>query len=315
MSAFSKLSSKLAGPVFPIVTPFQGSEGQSCPPIDYYSLGRYIDLLINGGAKVIMVASATSRFAQLTVREIIELNAFCLEHVGGRALLVPSTPITGPTCQHLDVAKAAKSDGAAVIICEYPWRYQSAEALATYFNDVADSSGLGIVLHVTPSRSEVRTTHDNTHRYEIEALRLVCENPAVIGMKEASGDTEHSRAIWKEFADRMSIIVAGRATETYLNALPYGVAGFFSAVGSIIPEYDGKVYALARSGETTKALQLSGQLDVPFLNAAKPLGWHAALKGVLAEMGLMEATERPPMVPLPEQKRKELYHAYVHGHR
>ena len=299
------LRDKLVGPVFPVVIPFKDDRTIE-PGIDYTSLEKYLNYLIDNGAQLLMVASATSRFAQLTTREICDINRSVLKTAKGRALAIPSTPILGSTQSHVDVANEAKSCGAKLIICEYPWRYQSDRALIDYFKAIADT-GLGIVMHITPGRSEVKTDFGSTNRYDVRAIEEILKKvPSVVGMKEASGDREHSKKLWTEFSGELNIIVAGRASETFLEAPPHGVAGFFSGAGNIHPEKDVEIYSLVRSGKFEEAAKLVAKYETPFLKAAKEWGWHASLKAVLAGMDLMENTERPPMVPVSDEQQEIL---------
>jgi dihydrodipicolinate synthase/N-acetylneuraminate lyase len=292
----------LSGPCFPVVTPFV-DDATARHPIDFDAMERYVDRLIEGGGRIIMAASATGRFAQLRDEEIEAVNESILRACGDRALAVASTPILGTTADHVEIARRAERAGARVVICEYPWRYQRDDALIAYFQAIADATdAIDIMLHVTPSRSEL----GGQYRYDVDALRRICDIPRVVGMKEAAGDREHSHRIWEALADRTAIIVAGRASETYLEAFDHGAAGFFVGTGNIVPEHSVRVHELLVAGKRDDARQVVARHETPFLDAAKRHGWHAALKAALAERGWMSDVERPPMVPVRPEERVEL---------
>jgi dihydrodipicolinate synthase/N-acetylneuraminate lyase len=291
----------LQGCVFPVIVPFT-REGSSYP-IDYKSLKRYCQYLVDQGAKIIMVASATSRFAQLSLKEIKEVNAFVFKVVAGRALVIASTPILGSTEEHIEVTKEAEALGIEVIACDYPWRYQTSEAMVDYFQSLSNGSkSIKFMMHVTPGRSEL----GGTYRFDLKTLESVLSLDRVIGMKEASGDKEHSRNIWKTFKDKTSIIVAGMSSQTYLEAFPYGVHGYFVGSGNAVPKVSIDIFNLLQQGDFKTAENLIKAQELPFLTEAKKMGWHAAIKAILFLMGLMEKTERPPMVALSETQISKL---------
>ena len=293
------------GPVFPVVVPFKNYHNKS--QIDYRSLKKYVNYLVDEGAKIIMVASATSRFAQLNIREIKKINEIVVKTVNNQALAIASTPITGSTEEHVQVAQHAENIGAKVVACEYPWRYQGDTALINYYDAIlSNTSKIKLMLHVTPGRSEIETQHGKTFRYGIDALIKICSKRRIIGIKEASGDPDHSLKIWKSLSGITSIIVAGRASETFLKSYKYGTSGFFVGTGNIKPKTSLQIYDYATSGKIKKAMELVQSQELPFLNLAKKFGWHASLKTALAEINLMEIDERPPMVPLSKEQRNQL---------
>lgn len=125
-------------------------------------------------------------------------------------------------------------------------------------------------------------------------------------MKEAAGDSEHSRAIWDRFADRTRIIVAGQSSKSYIDSYQFGASGFFTGTGNIVPSYSIKIFNLIQEGKIEEAEKLVEKHEMNFLNVAKPMGWHASLKAAISELGLMDICERPPMVPQTESQREQL---------
>ncbi len=292
----------LEGPVFPIVTPFV-DDPWGARPIDVPALERYIDFLLEYGAKNVMVASATSRFAQLTEAEIRQINQVTAARVGKRGIAIASTGIHGTTAVHVETAQHAESVGAAILACEYPWRYQNRAALVDYFRTIVDHThSIRLLVHVTPGRSEL----GGLYRYDVPALEEICALPRVIGMKEASGDPQLSREIWQALAGKTSIIVAGKGSQSYYEAFDAGVSGYFVGTGNIVPHISMDIYYLMRAGKIDKARELIDQHEIPFLNKAKQFGWHASLKAALAELDMMSLVERSPMVPVTNEQRGEL---------
>ncbi len=292
----------IEGPVYPIVIPYKDDPTHDYP-VDWEALRGYVDFLLDHGARHVMVASATSRFAQLSDAEIREVNRVVAERVGDRGVATASTGIQGPTSQHVAQARAAEECGAPVIACEYPWRYQSDEALLAYFKSILKGTKkIRILLHVTPGRSEL----GGQYRYDVPVLEEICSLDRVIGMKEAAGDKAHSIAIMEALAKKTSIVAASGGSQAYLRGLPYGVSGFFVGTGNFDPETSQEIYRLGREGKADEAKALVERFETPFLTEAVRHGWHAALKAGLAEMGLMGLAERPPLAPLGAEPRARL---------
>jgi dihydrodipicolinate synthase/N-acetylneuraminate lyase len=174
-----------------------------------------------------------------------------------------------------------------------------------YFQKIIHNTDVDIMLHVTPTRSEIETTFGKTHRYEIHDLEQICALPRVIGFKEASGDKEHSREIWKSLGKSTDIIVAGAASETFLEACVHGATGFFTGIESIFPRLGQEVYKRILDNDVSEAESMVTQMS-DLLHACKKLGWHAASKYCLFNLGIMGLDERPPMTPIPEHQQKIL---------
>ena len=291
----------IKGPVYPIILPFNNKKD-----IDISSLQRYISYIVDGGGKYIMVASATSRFSQLSTEEIKTVNKVTIEStIESGGVPIASTPISGSTKTHIEVAQQAERDGAEIVICEYPWRYQGSGPLIDYFKEIVNNTNLDVMLHVTPTRSEVETSFGKTHRYEIDDLVEICSLPRVIGFKEAAGDPEHSEKIWRVLGKSTSIIVAVAASETFLKARPYGATGFFTGIESIFPRFGKEVYDLILNDDKEKSSEIVSQMS-DLLHSCKNFGWHAASKYCLFKLGIMGIDEREPMNPISEEAQKIL---------
>ena len=289
------------GPVYPVVVAFNNNEN-----VDYDSTKAYINYILDNGGCNIMVASATGRFAHLSNDEINQINRITVETtLNGGGIPIASTPINGCTKSHIDTAKRAQDYGANIVICEYPWRYQGSQALVKYFSDICTSTDMSVMLHVTPSRSEIATTFGKTHRYEVDDLVDICSLPNVVGFKEASGDKEHSLKIWEALGGKTDIIVAGEASETFLRALKYGINGFFTGIESIFPSLGIRVYNLILDNKVEEVQKLVSSFS-ELLHTCKDYGWHASLKYCLYKLNLMSLQERSPMCPITPEQRKVL---------
>lgn len=295
MESFKTSRESISGIVYPVVTAFNSSGFLS-----FDGTKRYVKYLLDNGARNIMAASATGRFAHLSTKEIKVVNRLITSfHLVYTYNAIVSTPINGSIHTHIDVLMGAKNEGAKIAICEYPWRYQGSEALIKYFKDIARETDMGIVLHVTPARSEIETSFGKTHRFEINDLIEICKIPNVIGFKEASGDAKHSKTIWETFKDNkdIGVIVSGNAANTYIEAAPYNVAGYFAGTESVYPDIGTKIEEFMSRKDIDSIKKINVPLN-PLLTAGKIAGWHSSLKYMLYEKDIMSLNEPSPMVPI-----------------
>ena len=96
------LRSSINGPIFTIFTPFK--EDLS---IDYDSIDKYINFLYEGGAKIFYVMAYNSRYSQLSNKEIIELNKYCIKcvkNLNKKNIIIVADPIHCSTKESIEFA-------------------------------------------------------------------------------------------------------------------------------------------------------------------------------------------------------------------
>src|SRR5258707_4445973 len=94
---------KLAGPVFPILTPFT-TDGSA---VDHDALARYVDFLAGVGVPALMSTVGTSRFNLLSDDEIRAVNATIAKAVRGRSICILAGPMSGSIPTNVAFAKHA----------------------------------------------------------------------------------------------------------------------------------------------------------------------------------------------------------------
>jgi 4-hydroxy-tetrahydrodipicolinate synthase len=81
---YDDLRARIRGPVFPIVIPFTENED-----VDYEGLHRYVEFLVNGGARVLLLTVGTSRFNLLTSQEMLH-GFYCLRLAPVDSICLPA---------------------------------------------------------------------------------------------------------------------------------------------------------------------------------------------------------------------------------
>jgi len=158
-----------------MITPFN-EDGS----IDFQSLGKMIDYVIDGGVDYIVALGTTAETPTLYIPERVEVAAFVTKQVAGRVPLVIGVG-GNSTSEVLDQLHEIDLSGADAILSVTPYYNKpSQEGLYQHFKRVSEASPLPIILYNIPGRSGVNMLPATT-------LRIAQDMPNVIGIKEASG--------------------------------------------------------------------------------------------------------------------------------
>ncbi len=298
-----ELKELIKGPVFPIPTPFTDDF-----KVDYASIKRYVDFLIEGGAGTLMVTVGTSRFELLTTEEMMGVNGAVAEAARGRAVTIAANPITGPTTLSVEFARHAEDSGADLFLAIYPERYYSDEAVCEFYRQLASSTSIGIMIHEMHMRSGIGGPVPYLN-YSVPLLVKLLGIDNVVGMKEESHDIGYAYKIYRNFADSSIIVGGSGGMRNYLSAFHHGSTSYLVGIGNFAPKIEIEFYSAITGGDTERAKEIIFTHEDPFFDAAVPLGWHPSLKAAMEIKGLCNATERPPMLMVDEAGRERLKEA------
>ena len=287
-----KFLSEVRGPVFPIPTPFT-VEGH----LDYNSLQRYVDFLIDSGARNIMVTVGTSRFDVLTVDEMMKVNELVVNTVSGRAVTIVTTPTTGPTTQAIEFSQHAESINADGILAVYPDRYYSEDGIFSFFEKISNSCSIGILIHEKAIRAGRADIGPDVH-YSPELIEKMASLENLIGMKEECCQPDLACKFNTLLKDKFLIIGGGGGMNEFLTAYKWGQHAYLVSIGNFAPKIELSFYETLLSGDYDKAKRIVREKEAPFFKIAVKMGWHLALKEAMEYMGLMDAWERSPVLRL-----------------
>jgi 4-hydroxy-tetrahydrodipicolinate synthase len=177
-----KFLKHVKGPVFPIPTPFT-EDGH----VDYEGIEKYVKFLVGKEVRTLMVTVGTSRFDVLTVEEMKLVNKTVVKAADGKALTIVTTPTKGPTTQAIDFVQHAESVGADGFLAVFPERYYSDDGVYEYFEEIAESCSIGVLIHLmslTPGRAGIGA---KVH-YSPELVGRIAAIKNMVGIKEESHD-------------------------------------------------------------------------------------------------------------------------------
>ncbi len=275
------IQEKLKGVGVAMITPFK-SDGT----IDFDSLGKMIDYVIEGGVDYIVALGTTAETPTLYIPERVEVAAYVKKHIAGRVPLVIGVG-GNSTSEVLDQLHEIDLDGADAILSVTPYYNKpSQEGLYQHFKRVSENSPLPIILYNIPGRSGVNMLPETT-------LRIAQDMPNVIGVKEASGKIEQIETLIRNRKE--GFLVLSGDDGMAVDVMRRGGEGVISVAANLFPVQFGECVKLAAKGEfeaADAAYEPYDEVVQALFAEGNPTGIKCALKA----KGLIGGTMRLPLV-------------------
>ena len=272
---------KFKGVGVAMITPFN-EDGS----IDFASLGKMIDYVIDGGVDYIVALGTTAETPTLYIPERVEVAAFVTKQVAGRVPLVMGVG-GNSTSEVLDQLHEIDLTGADAILSVTPYYNKpSQEGLYQHFKRVSEASPLPIILYNIPGRSGVNMLPETT-------LRIAQDMPNVIGIKEASGNIDQIESVIRGRKD--GFLVLSGDDGMAVDVMRRGGDGVISVAANLFPQQFGKCVKLAAEGKFDEADEAYAPYD-EVVQALFAEGNPTGIKCALKAKGLIGGTMRLPLV-------------------
>jgi 4-hydroxy-2-oxoglutarate aldolase len=183
--------------------------------------------------------------------------------------------------------RAAANAGADATLVLTPYFYRSAitqDKLVTYYNRVADSSSIPVLLYSMPALTGIKI--------QPETIARLAQHPNIIGVKDSSNDIEGFQQTVELCPDEFAVLT-GNGTVLF-DALKTGATGGILAVGCAVPEVCVEIFQLFQEGEIEGAGQLQSKLT-PFAAAVTTRFGIGGLKAALDLAGYQGGLVRAPL--------------------
>ncbi len=279
------LRQQLQGTGVALITPFT-SELR----VDFDSLGKVIDAMINGGVEYLITLGTTGETPTLDKQEKLDIVKYTFEKVADRVPVIVG--IGGNNTAELinDLHKFPLDKAIAVLSASPNYNKPSQEGIFQHYKALAAASPKPIILYNVPGRTGRNMTAETT-------LRLAKEVPNIAGMKEASGDMVQCMQILKDMPEDF-LLVSGEDALA-LPQIACGMHGVISVAANAFPAEFSEMVRLSLKHDFSAAKVINDQLmdayDLMFAEN-NPSG----VKAFMAEQGLIGNFVRLPVVPLSE---------------
>lgn len=276
---------KFRGTGVALVTPF------SHDAIDFESMRRMINHVIDGGVEYIVCLGTTGEATSLTPYECDQIIAFMAEEINGRVGLVYGAFGGNNTQVIIEKMQSQNFDGIDGILSSSPnYVKPGQEGIFRHFMKLADHAPRPIIMYNVPSRTASNMESETT-------VRLAESHENLIGIKEASGDMLQVMEIIKH-KPKDFLVISGDDTVTF-PLLACGGDGVISVISNAFPREFSEMVRTALAGDWQASRSLNYLLlDIHWYlyTEGSPVG----IKGALEYLNLCSRDVRLPLVNLSE---------------
>jgi 4-hydroxy-tetrahydrodipicolinate synthase len=264
-----------------MITPFT-----EAGTLDVAGARRLAARLVAEGCDGLVLNGTTGESPTTTDAEKAELITAVREAVGDSASLVAGvgTADTRHTIELTLAAEKAGADGVLVVSPYYSKPQQ--EAVEAHFRQVADASGLPVMLYDIPGRTGTRI--------EPETMIRLAEHPRIVAVKDCSYDFLGTQKVLA----RTELAYYAGCDEHVLALYAVGAAGCVSTVANAVPSHIAAILDAFDAGDTARATELQLRAT-PLIEAMMGAGLPGTVtaKALLAELHLPAGPVRSPLLP------------------
>ena len=275
----------------PIITPFNDS-GE----IDWDMYAEVIDWQIENGVAGIIVGGSTGEFYALSKEERIQQFKFAADRINNQVeFMAGVNDIRVDEC--LEISSAAVDAGAkSLLVAAPPYSLPSEEELASHVLEIANKTGLPIMLYNYPGRTGVEMGED--------FLSIVSKNPLVAAIKESSGDYSRLPLLSNNYP---SIELAVGGEEQVLEFAAWGAKSWVCATANFFPsECVQLMDILGKQSDFEKGRALMSAF-MPLMKALEQGGkFLQCVKLGCEQQGRPAGIVRLPLLPIEDSLRKEM---------
>jgi len=264
-----------------LVTPFR--RGGS---LDEATLRALVKRQVDAGIDFLVPCGTTGESPTLTHDEHLRVVEITVEVANGKV------PVLGGaggynTAEVILLARELAAIGVNGILSVTPYYNKpTQEGLYQHFKAIAEAVALPIILYSVPGRTGVNI--------EPATVARLAQIENIVGIKEASGNTSQMAAILNLVPQEFLVLSGDDAITLPLMAL--GGRGVVSVVSNEIPGEMSRMVRLALTNRFEEAREIHRRhhalMEINFVES-NPI----PVKAAMAEMGLLEAVWRLPMVP------------------
>ena len=278
------------GSMVALVTPMH-SDGS----LDDAALARLVEFHVENGTDAIISVGTTGESPALSPTEHIDVVRRTIELVAGRMPVLAGAGANSTT-EAIELARGSAEAGADATLQVVPYYNKpTQEGMYRHFLAVAEAVSIPHILYNVPGR----TCAD----LQVETVERLSHVENIVGIKEATGDPERTRAIVEACGERMEVYSGEDVTA--MESILAGGRGDISVTANVAPKLMHEMCTKACEGDRAGAETLTARLD-PLHRQLFCQSSPIPVKWALFEMGLIEDGIRLPLVPLEPQ-----YHEVV----
>ena len=274
---------RISGTGVALITPFNEDK-----TIDYTSLDKLINKVIEGGIDFLVVLGTTGEATSINESEKKELINFIVKLNNKRLPLVLG--IGGNNTNKLikEINNTDLSDFDAILSVTPYYNKPSQKGLYHHYAEISKSSPIPIILYNVPSRTGVNMSPEIT-------IQLANDFKNIISIKEASGDINQIKYILKNKPKNFDVLSGDDGLT--LEIIQNGGAGVISVIGQSNPEEFSSLVKFALNGKLSDAKLIHDKL-YGLYHYLYSEGNPSGVKAFLSLQGVCKNYLRLPLVPI-----------------
>lgn len=277
------------GSIVAIVTPFKKGK------IDEKALEKLIEWHIKEGTHGIVPCGTTGEASTLDYEEHYRVIEITVKIVNKRIPVIAGTG-SNSTDEAIMITKKAEKLGAdaALLVTPY-YNKPTQEGLYRHFKEIANKTGLPLILYNVPGRTSVNLLPQTVAR--------LAEIPRIAGIKEATGDMKQVSEIIRLCGDRITVLSGDDFTNLTLLAL--GGKGAISVTANVCPRDMAELFNAWERGDIPRAREIHYRLEP--INKAMFIETNPIpVKTALAMMGKIREEFRLPLCEMSPANKEKL---------
>ncbi|MET7571521.1 4-hydroxy-tetrahydrodipicolinate synthase [Streptomyces sp. NPDC005492] len=255
--------------------------------------------LVSAGCDGLVLSGTTGESPTTTDAEKSALVTAVREAVGADVSLISGVG-TFDTRHTVELALAAEKAGADGVLVVSPYYSRPPQdALEAHFREVADASGLPLVLYDIPGRTGTRI--------EPETMIRLAEHPRIVAVKDCSYDILGTQKVLA----RTDLAYYAGCDEQILALYAVGATGYVSTVANVVPTQLRAILDAFEAGDTPVSARLQ-QRATPLIELMMAAGLPGTVtaKALLNALGLPGGPVRAPLRSAGRGAVDELLAAY-----
>jgi 4-hydroxy-tetrahydrodipicolinate synthase len=266
-----------------LITPFNEDK-----TIDYPSLEKLINKVIEGGIDFLVVLGTTGEATSINESEKNELINFIVKLNNKRLPLVLGLGGNNTNKLIKEINNTDLSDFDAILSVTPYYNKPSQKGLYHHYAEISKSSPIPIILYNVPSRTGVNMSPEIT-------IQLANDFKNIISIKEASGDINQIKYILKNKPKNFDVLSGDDGLT--LEIIQNGGAGVISVIGQSNPIEFSSLVKFALNGKLSDAKLLHDKL-YGLYHYLYSEGNPSGVKAFLSLQGVCKNYLRLPLVPM-----------------
>ena len=266
-----------------LITPFNEDKN-----IDYTSLEKLINKIIEGGIDFLVVLGTTGEATSINESEKNDLINFIVKLNNKRLPLVLGLGGNNTNKLIKEINNTDLSDFDAILSVTPYYNKPSQKGLYHHYAEISKSSPIPIILYNVPSRTGVNMSPEIT-------IQLANDFKNIISIKEASGDINQIKYILKNKPKNFDVLSGDDGLT--LEIIQNGGAGVISVIGQSNPVEFSSLVKFALNGKLSDAKLLHDKL-YGLYHYLYSEGNPSGVKAFLSLQGICKNYLRLPLVPI-----------------